>query len=115
MINDKYTANRGGFGQTAKLYCDGCGEFLSDYQKDGAIGPLKRIYVDRIMDKEIVSSFAVDRKLCCKKCGLMLGLGYFYEKENRPAYRIFQNAVNIKYSSKLRYLVCWVRGLLLKV
>lgn len=69
-----------------KIYCENCGKFLFNYQKDGP-GPLKRAYLDRI-DKKIRS-----KQLTCPKCKEILGTKYVYKKENRPAYRLYVSAV----------------------
>ncbi len=91
-IKDDIYAHTRGESIILRLVCTECGNHITDYQKDGP-GPLKRMYVDRIHDEEAVRAYEIDKKLCCSQCGLMLGLGYRYEKEDRPAYRMFEYAV----------------------
>ncbi len=69
--------------------CESCGAFLLLYQKDGP-GPLKRIYIDRIIKPE---GLGKTKQLICKSCKKVIGILYIYEKEKRPAYRIYQDAV----------------------
>ena len=51
-------------------------------------GILKRMYVDRIHQGNIGS-----KNLICSKCKQLLGIKYVYEKEKRPAYRLFVGAI----------------------
>lgn len=62
------------------------------YQKDGP-GILKRLYFDRIVFPE---SSTWKEKLECKRCGTVLGVHTIYQKENRPAYRLFVGAIEKK-------------------
>ncbi|MFA5129797.1 MAG: hypothetical protein WC477_02625 [Patescibacteria group bacterium] len=50
---------------------------------------LKRLYIDRIVDFK----GRVDKHLICKKCKTVLGVQIIYQKEHRPAYRLFAGAV----------------------
>jgi hypothetical protein len=68
---------------------------LADYQKDGP-GELLRLYDDRIIGPVFDSRFEMDKKLVCPHCGRMIGLGYIYKKENRPAWRLFQGTIEAK-------------------
>ena len=97
LKNDKYKKNRGGYSRLLEISCEGCGEFLGFYQKDGP-GLLKRMYLDRIYKSKDYSdlgdkSFKLLPQLICKKCGRLLGVPIIYEKENRFAFRLFQGAV----------------------
>ena len=61
------------------------------YQKDGP-GNLRRMYMDRIIDPQI----SITKKdLTCQK-GHLLGVKIMYEKENRPAFRLFVDSVSKK-------------------
>lgn len=85
---DKYKRARGGYSRLLKISCSKCGTLLCHYQKDGP-GDLKRMYVDRISDVKFVAG----KQLVCHKCKQVVGVKYVYEKENRPAYRLFVGAV----------------------
>lgn len=61
------------------------------YQKDGP-GILKRLYCDRIFPAEALPK----KNFICNKCKSTLGVKIVYQKENRPAYRLFIGAVNKK-------------------
>ena len=63
-----------------------------NYQKDGP-GILKRLYLDRIDSSD---NQKWKEKLVCKKCGTVLGIYMIYQKENRPAYRLFAGAIEKK-------------------
>jgi len=97
LKNDKYKRNREGYSRLLEISCEGCGTFLSFYQKDGP-GILKRMYLDRIYKSTNYSDLA-DKpykllpQLTCKKCGRLLGVPMIYEKERRPAFRLVQGSV----------------------
>jgi len=89
--NDKYKKVRGGSTRLLQIYCQKCGSLICFYQKDGP-GILKRMYVDRISKPEVL----IDKKdLSCLK-GHLLGVKIIYEKEKRPAFRLFINSVTKK-------------------
>ncbi|MGB4762226.1 MAG: hypothetical protein WBP12_02610 [Candidatus Saccharimonas sp.] len=90
MKNDKYSNARGGWSRILEITCEKCEELVCFYQKDGP-GPLKRMYIDRMINIE-----PSEPKLQCSKCSHELGIKITYEKEKRPAYRLFQGAVNKK-------------------
>lgn len=90
MKNDKYKKARGGWSRMLDISCEHCGNHICFYQKDGP-GPLKRMYHDRISDFPTNSS-----QLVCTGCGSVLGVGIIYEKENRPAYRLFVGSITKK-------------------
>jgi len=80
-----------------EISCEGCGQIVGFYQKDGP-GILKRMYLDRIYKSKDYSdlagkSFKSLPPLVCRKCGRLLGVPMIYEKEKRPAFRLFQGAV----------------------
>jgi len=91
LKNDKYKRKRGGYSRLLKISCEKCDSFVCFYQKDGP-GDLKRMYVDRIY-KPTVSTTRKD--LSCSK-GHLLGVKIIYEKEKRPAFRLFIGAVTKK-------------------
>jgi hypothetical protein len=79
-----------------EISCEHCGTRICKYQKDGP-GPLKRMYIDR-MSEEYTKPL-----LTCAQCYQILGTKIIYEKELRPAYRLFVGAVTkkiIKHSAK---------------
>jgi hypothetical protein len=96
--NDKFKKNRGGRSRLLDVSCEGCGAHLCFYQKDGPVGMLKRMYLDRISDSKDYSglenvAFKKLPQLICKSCGRLLGAPIVYEKEQRLAFRLFQGAV----------------------
>ena len=91
LKNDKYRRSRGGYSRILAISCEKCGSLACRYQKDGP-GALRRMYLDRISDAEV----SLNRKdLSCPK-GHLLGVKIIYEKEKRPAFRLFVDAVTKK-------------------
>ncbi len=89
--NDKFRKTRGGYSRLLKISCEKCGSSICLYQKDG-LGNLRRMYVDRIIDPVV----SISRKdLSCSKDHL-LGVKIVYEKEKRPAFRLFVDSVTKK-------------------
>ncbi len=86
---DQYRQSRGGTSKLLKIYCASCSQYLFSYQKDGP-GIIKRTYLDRIMEPQ----FDLGENLNCFKCGKLLGTKMIYEKEVRPAYRIYVGALS---------------------
>jgi len=93
--NDRYKKARGGYSRLLKISCQKCGENVCLYQKDGP-GNLRRMYIDRIIDSKISIS---KKDLSCPK-GHLLGVKIIYEKEKRPAFRLFVDSV-VKKITKL--------------
>ncbi|EKE15673.1 MAG: hypothetical protein ACD_11C00115G0013 [uncultured bacterium] len=89
LKNDKYRKARGGHARFLNVSCESCGEPLFLYQKDGP-GHLKRVYVDRIISP---ATSGKAKLLICKSCKKVIGTFYIYDKEKRPAYRLYQDAV----------------------
>jgi hypothetical protein len=86
--NDKFRRTRGGYSRLLNITCEKCGAEICRYQKDGP-GALRRMYIDRILDCKV----SIDKKeLVCPKQHL-LGIKIVYEKENRPGFRLFVDAV----------------------
>jgi hypothetical protein len=67
LKHDKYRKARGGYSRLLEIHCEHCSHVIALYQKDGP-GSLKRL----------------------------LGIPYIYEKEKRPAFRLFQGSVTKK-------------------
>jgi hypothetical protein len=90
FLKDKFRRNRGGHTRLLKISCEKCDQFLFYYQKDGP-GILKRLYLDRINPE---TNFKLQtNSLVCSKCKTILGAKYLYQKEKRPAIRLFVGAV----------------------
>ena len=89
LKSDKYRKARGGYSRFINVSCEECKKYLLQYQKDGP-GQLKRMYIDRIVEPE---TKRMGKVLRCDKCGNIIGTFYIYKKENRPAFRIYQNAI----------------------
>jgi ribosomal protein S27E len=95
LAQDKFRKARGGYARLLEIRCEKCKTLLCLYQKDGP-GPLRRMYIDRI-----VKTYAeAGKKLVCHKCGHVLGIRYVYEKEKRPAFRLFEGSVKKKIVKK---------------
>jgi hypothetical protein len=86
--NDKYKKVRGGYSRLLGIYCQKCNEHICNYQKDGP-GNLRRMYIDRIIDPNILIS---RKDLSCSNKHL-LGVKIIYDKENRPAFRLFVDSI----------------------
>ncbi len=97
LKNDKFKKAQGGYSRLLQISCRKCNSVICMYQKDGP-GNLRRMYLDRIVDPQV----SVMRKdLTCQK-GHLLGVKIMYEKENRPAFRLFVDSVAkkiVKYES----------------
>ena len=91
LKKDRYRRARGGYSRLLKISCERCGNVVALYQKDGP-GPLKRMYVDRIVESYAKAGV----NLVCHKCGHVLGIRYIYEKEKRFAFRLFEGSVTKK-------------------
>ncbi|MFA6553642.1 MAG: hypothetical protein WCT27_04400 [Patescibacteria group bacterium] len=87
--NDRYRKNRGGYSRWLLLSCEKCKNKLLIYQKDGP-GIIKRLYYDRI---GFLAGATHEKNLICNKCKSILGIKTVFQKENRPAYRLFVGAV----------------------
>ena len=91
---DKYQKARGGTSRVLDIACEKCQSHMAYYQKDGP-GILKRMYVDRFIDKN-----PTDNELVCESCAEVIGRKITYKKEDRPAYRLFAGAVTKKVISQ---------------
>lgn len=91
---DKYKSARGGNTRILLISCNKCEYDICYYQKDGP-GPLKRMYLDRIL-----SNVKENDAFSCPNCNELLGMKYIYEKESRPAYKLFVDTVGKKIVGK---------------
>lgn len=93
--HDQFLRARGGTYKIYDIYCENCGGYLFEYQKDGP-GILKRLYYDRISKTASESIQWLDEARCWH-CGRTFGTPYIYEKEQRPAIRLFVGSLKKKY------------------
>jgi hypothetical protein len=91
LKNDLYKRKRGGESKFLEIYCRKCNRFICFYQKDGH-GGLFRLYLDRIFEPVVEIS---GKELICPD-GHILAVAMIYEKENRPALRLFGDSVTKK-------------------
>lgn len=89
--NDKYKKVRGGYSRFLDICCQKCSEHICYYQKDGP-GNLRRMYLDRIVDAKV----SISRKDFSCTNNHLLGVKIIYEKEKRPAFRLFVDSVTKK-------------------
>jgi hypothetical protein len=89
--NDRYKKSRGGYSRLLRICCEKCGTGICAYEKDGP-GNLRRLYIDR-MTNPMISLYRKD--LSCPN-GHLLGVKIIYKKEDRPAFRLFVDAVTKK-------------------
>lgn len=89
FLSDRFRQTRGGRSQLLELSCDGCGAYVAHYQKDGP-GELKRLYLDRVLQPSIKTAKG---DFACRKCKRILGTFYTYQKERRPAVRLYQGSI----------------------
>lgn len=93
LIKDKFRKTRGGYARLLDLSCEKCNNHLLIYQKDGP-GPLKRLYVDRILKPKQL--WKKEKKLVCSKCKTWLGIGAVYTKESRKCFVLFEAVIHKK-------------------
>lgn len=96
MKNDKYSQARGGWSRILDISCAQCESRICFYQKDGP-GPLKRMYVDRMIGIK-----PSGEELTCPACEQVLGIKIIYKKEARPAYRLFQDSVKKRITTRTK-------------
>jgi len=97
LKKDKFRNVRGGYSRLLNIYCRKCNSLVLSYQKDGP-GNLRRLYLDRIFSPKKLTNLQKNNlkeisNLKCLKCYELLGTPYIYDKENRKAYRLYQDAV----------------------
>ena len=95
MKNDKYSQARGGWSRILDISCE-YGHHVCYYQKDGP-GPLKRMYIDRMINFDPSDN----NILACPTCDHELGYKITYAKEKRPAFRLFQSSVKKKITKQI--------------
>lgn len=101
LKSDKYRSARGGYSRFLHIYCSKCKNQVFLYQKDGP-GPLKRVYMDRIIAPEILSHYQYMKnikdipKLQCNNCKTIVGTPYIYKKELRKAFLLNPVSINKK-------------------
>lgn len=91
FINDRYKKVRGGYSRLLEISCEKCKEVVCSYQKDGP-GGLRRMYLDRILNSRV----SITRKDFSCSNDHLLGIKIMYEKENRPAFRLFVDSIKKK-------------------
>ena len=104
--NDRYRTARGTSSKLLNLFCRVCNKYILTYQKDDYPGRLRRLYFDRIffpnkltnLESKKLSTISV---LKCPKCKEDLGTPYIYKKENRKAFKVYQDAL-VKKVRKLK-------------
>lgn len=97
LKKDRFKSTRGGYSRIINVLCRKCNNSIAIYQKDGP-GNLRRMYLDRIYEPENLANLqAKDIKnidaLKCQQCNELIGIPYIYEKENRKAFKLFQDSV----------------------
>lgn len=102
--NDEYRKARGNRTKLVNLFCRVCKTHIMVYQKDDYPGRLRRLYFDRIFwptklaNLKDLSTIPI---LLCHSCKEDLGTAYIYKKENRMAFKVYQDAL-YKEPRKLR-------------
>ena len=91
LKKDKYQKARGGYSRLLQISCRKCKSSICVYQKDGS-GNLRRMYIDRMHNQKV----AITRKNLSCPNGHVLGVKMVYQKEKRPAFRLFVDAVTKK-------------------
>ena len=94
---DKYQIARGNYSRLTDIFCIVCKEKILTYQKDGS-GRIKRLYFDRILSPKNLTSLESEPlsavpALRCPKCKEDLGTPYIYRKENRKAFKVYQDTL----------------------
>lgn len=91
LKNDRYRRTRGGYSRMLKITCTKCNSPICTYQKDGP-GNLRRMYIDRMQDLAVPTKA---KTLTCANAHI-LGVKTVFEKENRPAFRLFVDSISKK-------------------
>ena len=97
---DKYRKSRGNYSRVLELSCRVCKNKIANYQKDGA-GNLRRMYLDRIIAPPKLANLSNNaiasiHPLRCPHCKEDLGTPYVYKKEQRKAFKVYQDAIKKK-------------------
>ena len=101
-----YRKVRGNSTRLVNLSCRVCKEKIMVYQKDDYHGKLRRLYFDRIFFPKNLTNLEnkpLDQipTLQCSKCKEDLGTPYIYKKENRKAFKCYQDAL-VREARRLR-------------
>jgi hypothetical protein len=102
---DKYRSARGTHSRLLNLYCRPCGTLFAIYQKDGP-GNLRRLYMDRFAYPKSLTNLEKKplnkiKALKCPKCKEDIATPYIYKKENRKAFKVYQDMI-VKKIRKLK-------------
>ena len=94
---DIYSTVRNSYSRRMNLHCYKCNYIFATYQKDGPWN-LRRLYFDRIMSPSYLKwlekqDFSKIPTLKCPWCDFIIAEPTIYEKEDRPCFRIYQDAV----------------------
>ena len=105
LKNDTYRKSRGGYSRLLNISCRKCERQICLYQKDGS-GNLRRLYFDRIFTPKNLTNLESKPLnavpiLRCPKCNEDIGTPYIYKKENRKAFKVYQDML-VKKIRKLR-------------
>lgn len=85
---DRYRIARGGYSRFLNIFCQNCSSHILLYQKDGP-GPLKRLYLDRIVAPDKLVNLHTGKavpNLICGNCKQTIAIPGTYRKENRAVY-----------------------------
>lgn len=102
---DIYKNNRWWYSRLINLHCRVCDNLFAIYQKDWPWN-LRRLYMDRILypenlvdlDKKNLKDIEV---LSCTNCKEDIATPYIYTKENRKAFKVYQDMI-VKKIRKLK-------------
>lgn len=94
---DSYRSSRGDYSRIVNLSCRCCKKQFAVYQKDGP-GKLRRLYFDRLLhpsDYSLLQDKDIEEvdPLVCKYCNESIGTPYVYSKENRKAFKVYQDMI----------------------
>ena len=89
LKKDKYVTVRGCYSMLLVIKCEHGVKHLFYYQKD-VIGALRRMYLDRIVEAK---GIYIKQDLVCPNCKRLVAIQMIFEKEKRPALRLFVGAI----------------------
>ncbi|HLC84251.1 MAG TPA: hypothetical protein VJH22_00475 [Candidatus Nanoarchaeia archaeon] len=97
LKRDEFKKARGTWSRFLHLGCRKCEHLVAVYQKDGP-GNLRRLYLDRIFAPDSLATLHQQplddlAPLKCENCQETLGTPHVYEKEDRKAFRLYQDAI----------------------
>lgn len=102
---DQFKDNRWTHSRIVNLHCRVCDNLFAIYQKDWPWN-LRRLYMDRILYPE--NLVGLDKKdikrvniLTCSNCWEDIWTPYIYVKENRKAFKVYQDMI-VKKIRKLK-------------